>query len=330
MTKAILVTGGAGYIGSHTCKALAKAGYLPVTIDNLSRGFEWAVKWGPLEKGDISDPAAVARAIEKHKPVAAIHFAAYAYVGESVGKPQMYYDNNVVGSLRLFEALLAGGIKHVVFSSTCATYGIPRTLPITEDSPQAPVNPYGATKLMVERILSDFDAAYGLKSVALRYFNASGCDRDGEIGEAHDPETHLIPLVLEAAGNPAKPISVMGDDYDTADGSAVRDYVHVEDLARTHIRAVEYLLAGGTSTACNIGTGSGVSVFEIIKTVEEVTGKTVAWKAAPRRAGDPPALFADPSRLKSVLGLDPATFTKLPDIIATAARWHAKHHKQPV
>jgi len=322
MERAVLVTGGAGYIGSHTCKALAKAGFLPVTLDNLSRGHTAAVKWGPLERGDIADPALVGRIVARYRPLAAVHFAAYAYVGESVSDPCLYYENNVTGTLRLTRALLDGGVGKLVFSSTCATYGIPQQLPIREDSPQAPVNPYGMSKLMVERILADFGAAYGLKSVMLRYFNAAGCDRDGEIGEMHDPETHLIPLALQAAGNPARPLSVMGTDYDTPDGSAVRDYVHVEDLARAHVRSVEHLLQGGESTALNIGTGRGVSVFEIIAAVETATGRKVAWRAAPRRAGDPPRLVADPSKLKAVLGLDPSAFAGLDGIIGSAARWH--------
>lgn len=327
MQKTILVTGGAGYIGSHTCKALAKAGYLPVVFDNLSRGHAWAVKWGPLTKGDIADTEAVGWVIKKYQPVAAIHFAAYAYVGESVGDPSLYYNNNVTGSLRLLDALVAGNVRNIVFSSSCATYGIPSSLPIREETEQHPVNPYGMTKLIVEKILSDFDTAYGLRSISLRYFNASGADSEGEIGEAHNSETHLIPLVLEAASNSTRPVSVMGTDYNTPDGSAVRDYVHVEDLAAAHLRAVEYLLADGQSTACNIGTGSGVSVFEIIKAVEVATGKKVAWKAALRRAGDPPVLFADPSRMKGIFGLAPENFAKLPKIIATAAKWHAQYNK---
>lgn len=329
MKRTVLVTGGAGYIGSHTCKALAKAGFQPVTLDNLSRGFEWAVKWGPLEHGDIADRSLVDSIVARYRPVAAIHFAAFAYVGESVANPKIYYENNVTGSLKLFDALVRNGVDKIVFSSSCATYGIPERLPIVEACVQKPINPYGTTKLVVERILSDFDAAYRLRSVALRYFNAAGADRDGEIGEAHDPEPHLIPLAI-AAANGGKPLLVMGTDYDTPDGSAIRDYVHVEDLAAAHLRALEYLLAGGSSTALNIGTGKGVSVMDIIAAVNAVTGRQVAWREAPRRAGDPPALLADPSRLKAVLDLDPAKFATIDEIIATAAQWDAKYQRHTV
>ena len=329
MKKSVLVTGGAGYIGSHTCKALARAGFTPVVLDNLSRGFEWAVKWGPLERGDISDAALVDAVVARHQPVAAIHFAAFAYVGESVSDPRTYYRNNVTGSLDLFGSLLRNGVKRIVFSSSCATYGIPEQLPINEASPQNPINPYGATKLIVERILSDFDSAYGLRSVALRYFNAAGADRDGETGEAHDPETHLIPLAI-AASRGGAPLHVMGTDYATPDGTAIRDYVHVEDLAQAHLRALEYLLAGGASTALNVGTGRGVSVMEIIAAVEAATGRKVAWNPAPRRAGDPPALYADPARLKAVLGLDPGNFAAIDKIAATAAQWDAAYQRRKV
>jgi UDP-glucose-4-epimerase GalE len=329
MKPTVLVTGGAGYIGSHTCKALARAGYLPVTLDNLSRGFEWAVKWGPMERGDISDASLIDRIVSRYTPVAAIHFAAYAYVGESVSDPRIYYDNNVVGSLRLFEGLLRNGVDKIVFSSSCATYGIPDQLPITEECRQVPINPYGTTKLVVERILADFSTAYGLHSVALRYFNAAGADRDGEIGEAHDPETHLIPLAI-AAAHGGKPLMVMGTDYDTPDGSAIRDYVHVEDLAAAHLRAVEYLLAGGATTAINVGRGKGISVMEVIHAVNTASGRSVAWHEAPRRAGDPPALLANPARLKAVLGLDPASFAAADAIITTALQWHAKYQRHTV
>lgn len=329
MKKSVLVTGGAGYIGSHTCKALARAGFTPVVLDNLSRGFEWAVKWGPLERGDISDAALVDAVVARHQPVAAIHFAAFAYVGESVSDPRTYYQNNVTGSLDLFGSLLRNGVKRIVFSSSCATYGIPEQLPINEASPQNPINPYGATKLIVERILSDFDSAYGLRSVALRYFNAAGADRNGETGEAHDPETHLIPLAI-AASRGGAPLHVMGTDYATPDGTAIRDYVHVEDLAQAHLRALEYLLAGGASTALNVGTGRGVSVMEIIAAVEAATGRKVVWNPAPRRAGDPPALYADPARLKAVLGLDPGNFAAIDKIAATAAQWDAAYQRRKV
>lgn len=326
MTKpVVLVTGGAGYIGSHTCKALAKAGYLPVSYDNLVYGHRWAVKWGPLEIGDVLDPARLAAVIAQYRPVAAIHFAAFAYVGESVQQPQKYYRNNVVGSLTLLEALHAAGDLPLVFSSTCATYGIPDRTPISEDTPQNPINPYGASKLMVERILTDFDAAYGLRSVALRYFNAAGADRDGEIGEAHDPETHLIPLAIRATASGAAPLTIFGNDYDTPDRTAVRDYVHVEDLARAHVAGVRRLLDGAGSARINVGTGVGISVLEAITAIEAASNRKVAWQFGPRRAGDPPALVADPARLKSELGLDPAGFSRMPDIARAAWNWHLKH-----
>ena len=321
----VLVTGGAGYIGSHTCKALARQGYQPVTYDNLVYGHRESVKWGPLEVGDILDGARLAAVIALHKPVAAIHFAAFAYVGESVQDPQKYYRNNVVGSLSLLEALRAARIP-LVFSSTCATYGVPENLPITEDTPQNPINPYGASKLMVERILEDFDVAYSQKAIALRYFNAAGADRDGEIGEDHEPETHLIPLAIRAAMEPEASLTVFGQDYQTPDGTAIRDYVHVEDLARAHVAALKRLLEGGDSARINIGTGKGVSVMEIIAAVEKASNKKVAWKPGPRRAGDPPVLVADPAHLKSVLGLDPATFSGLADITSTAWNWHNRQH----
>jgi UDP-arabinose 4-epimerase len=325
----VLVTGGAGYIGSHTCKALAKAGYLPVSYDNLVYGHSWAVKWGPLEIGDVLDAVRLSAVIAQYQPVAAIHFAAFAYVGESVQDPQKYYHNNVVGTLNLLACLKDAGNVPLVFSSTCATYGVPVTIPISESTPQAPINPYGASKLMVERILQDFDAAYGQKAIALRYFNAAGADRDGEIGEAHDPETHLIPLAIQAAHDATAGLTVFGQDYDTPDGTAVRDYVHVEDLARAHVASVQRLVQGSGSGQINIGTGHGVSVMEIIAAVEAASGRKVTWKAGPRRPGDPPSLVADPARLKQALGLDPTTFAGLSDIAQTAWDWHVHRFAHP-
>lgn len=327
MTKpVVLVTGGAGYIGSHTCKALAKAGYTPISYDNLVYGHRWAVKWGPLEVGDVLDSARLEAVIAKYRPVATIHFAAFAYVGESMQHPQKYYRNNVAGSLTLIEALRAAGNIPLVFSSTCATYGVPASTPISEDTPQNPINPYGASKLMVERILRDFDTAYGLRAVALRYFNAAGADRDGEIGEAHDPETHLIPLAIGATGNAVQPLTIFGKDYDTDDGTAVRDYVHVEDLANAHVASVRRLLDGGMSARINVGTGVGISVLEVIAAIEAVSNRKVAWRFGQRRAGDPPALVADPAQLKSDLGLDPAGFAGMDEIARTAWNWHLKHN----
>lgn len=326
MPRNILVTGGAGYIGSHTCKALARAGYVPVVYDNLVYGHEWAVKWGPFERGDILDGARLDAVIAQYAPEAVIHFAAFTYVGESVSDPLKYYRNNVAGSLQLLESMRARGIGKIVFSSTCATYGIPERVPITEDTPKAPVNPYGHTKLAVEHMLADCARANALSYVALRYFNAAGADRDGEIGEDHSPETHLIPLAIEAALAPVRPLSVFGLDYDTHDGAAVRDYVHVEDLARAHVAALDYLINDGKPVALNIGTGKGASVLEVLAAVERQSGRKVPWEPAPRRAGDPAVLVADPARLKMVLGVDPAQFADLDSIVQSAWRWHLKQH----
>ena len=232
--KAVLVTGGAGYIGSHACKALSQAGYLPVTYDNLVYGHEWAAKWGPLEQGDILDRARLEEVMNRYSPKAVMHFAAFAYVGESVTDPGKYYRNNVLGSLTLLEAMRGHDVRHLVFSSTCATYGIPDSLPIQENAPQNPINPYGASKLFVERMLKDFEAAHGISSIALRYFNAAGADPDNEIGESHDPETHLIPLVLDAASGRRSDVTIFGTDYPTPDGTCIRDYIHVSDLADAH------------------------------------------------------------------------------------------------
>ena len=249
----ILVTGGAGYIGSHVCKALALAGYLPVTYDNFVYGHPWAVKWGPLEQGDITDRRRLDEVLYKHRPKAALHFAAYAYVGESVKDPGKYYRNNVVGSLTLIESLRDHGIENLIFSSTCATYGIPKMIPMNEDHPQAPINPYGASKLMIERMIDDFGIAHGIRSVVLRYFNAAGADPGGDLGEAHDPETHLIPLTIFSAIGKRSNLDIYGMDYDTPDGTAIRDYIHVTDLASAHVQALALLLDGGDSVVLNLG-----------------------------------------------------------------------------
>jgi UDP-arabinose 4-epimerase len=323
MSQTVLVTGGAGYIGSHACKALAQAGYLPVTYDNLSRGHRHAVRWGPLVEGDIADRAAVAAALKSHRVSAVMHFAAFAYVGESGTDPALYYRNNVVGTLALLDAMREAGVDRIVFSSTCATYGLPDSVPIAETTPQRPVNSYGETKLAIERALHWYGEAYGLRSVALRYFNAAGCDRDGEIGEEHDPETHLIPLVLRAALGSAPPVSIFGTDYQTPDGTAVRDYIHVEDLASAHVRAVEHLAAGGASAAVNLATGRGYSVREIIAAVARAVGHEVPHRETARRAGDPPALIADPSLARSLLGWR-AECSDLDTIIRTALAWEVR------
>ncbi len=323
----VLVTGGAGYIGSHACKALAAAGYTPVTYDNLSTGHAWAVKWGPLERGDVIDAGRLAEVLNAHQPVAVMHFAAASTVGESVADPGKYYRNNVVGTLNLLDAMRAHGIGRLVFSSTCAIYGIPETLPICEDAPQAPINPYGASKLMVERVLADYVAAYGVKTVALRYFNAAGADTEGDIGEDHQPETHLIPLVLEAAAGGA-PITVLGDDYDTPDGTCIRDYVHVADIAQAHILALEKLDGGGLRPAYNLGAGVGVSVNEVIEAVRQITGRPVPVKLGKRRPGDSAALLADPSRAAADLGWT-LGFAGIRPIVETAWAWRLRQGANP-
>ncbi|HEY4134893.1 MAG TPA: UDP-glucose 4-epimerase GalE [Alphaproteobacteria bacterium] len=323
--KTVLVTGGAGYVGSHACAALAQAGYQPVVYDNLSRGHEWAVKFGPLEVGDIMDSARLAEVFARHKPVGVMHFAAHSFVGESVTDPAIYYRNNVYGSLNLLQSMIAADVRKIVFSSTCAVYGIAETVPLTEKLPLAPVNPYGASKWMVERILADFAAAYGLTYAALRYFNAAGGAPDLGIGEAHDPETHLVPLVLDAAAGKRKSITIFGIDYPTPDGSCIRDYIHVLDLASAHIAALERLVDGAAPMTINLGNGAGYSVREVIAAAEQVTGRRVPVEIGPRRAGDPPTLIADASHARSLLGWipqRPAIATQLQD----AWSWHQQHH----
>ncbi|MDX1607001.1 MAG: UDP-glucose 4-epimerase GalE [Candidatus Competibacterales bacterium] len=319
--KPVLVTGGGGYIGSHACKALARAGYLPVSYDNLVYGHREAVRWGPLEEGDIADRARLDDVLDHYRPTAAMHFAAYAYVGESVQDPGKYYRNNVAGSLTLLEALRDHGIGRMIFSSTCATYGVPEQVPITEDHPQRPINPYGASKWMIERMLADFDTAHGLRSMALRYFNAAGADPDAETGEAHDPETHLIPLVLDAAAGRRPAITVYGDDYDTPDGTCIRDYIHVTDLAEAHVLALQALERGAPSTAYNLGNGAGFSVREVIARARRVTGCEIPVETGPRRPGDPPRLVGDAQRIRRELGWRPR-FADLDVILETAWRWH--------
>ena len=320
MSGTILVTGGAGYVGAHACKALAQAGYRPVTFDNLVYGHEAAVQWGPLEVGDLNDRDRLAQVLRAHRPEAVLHFAAFAYVGESVKDPEKYYLNNVRGTLNLLSALRAHDVSKVVFSSTCATYGIPAKVPITEAHPQAPVNPYGATKLIIEGALKDYAAAYGTRHVSLRYFNAAGADPDGEIGEDHDPETHAIPLAILAALGRRPFFEIYGTDYPTDDGTAVRDYIHVADLASAHVLALQHLLAGGESLALNLGTGTGHSVRQVVAAVEAATGRPVPVKLGPRRAGDPPALVADPALARERLGWR-ARYLDLREIVATAAAW---------
>ena len=321
----VLVTGGAGYIGSHTCKALAKAGHRPVAYDNLVYGHDWAVKWGPLERGDIQDAARLSAVMKTSGASAVIHLAAFAYVGESVADPAKYYRNNVIGTLTLLEAMRSCGIDKIVFSSTCATYGAPDVLPITEEMPQNPVNPYGASKLMIERILADYQRAYGLKSVALRYFNAAGADPDGEIGEDHNPETHLIPLTLDAASGRRPHITIFGDDYETEDGTCIRDYIHVSDLVDAHVLALRGLANGSLRrSAYNLGTGRGYSVAAVLDAAKKVTGRDIPVVRGPRRAGDPAVLLADPTRAKTDLGFNPR-FPAIEDMLLSAWRWSMRN-----
>lgn len=327
MSIPVLVTGGAGYIGSHTCKALAQAGYLPISYDNLSRGFRDAVRYGPLVVGDIADRATLDAALAEHKPIAILHFAAVAYVGESMADPVLYYRNNTAGALSLIEAALAAGIDKLVFSSTCATYGVPKTLPIDEDTPQQPINPYGRSKRMVEQMLQDIGAVSPLRSVALRYFNACGTDPDGEIGENHDPETHLLPLAINAALGLGPQLQVFGTDYPTPDGTCIRDYIHVTDLADAHVRALTYLQNGGATTAINLGTGSGFSIREILTAVERVLGSPVPHQVSPRRPGDPPSLVALAEKARDVLGWE-AKHSDIETIVRTAAAWARRQHNR--
>lgn len=321
--RTVLVTGGAGYIGSHACKALSQAGYLPVTYDSLIHGHARAVKWGPLERGDILDRARLEKVLGYYKPIAIMHFAAFAYVGESLSDPGKYYRNNVMGSLALIQAAQQQKIDKIVFSSTCATYGTPNELPIRENTPQSPINPYGSSKLMVERMLQDFGVAHGLRAITLRYFNAAGADPEGEIGEAHEPETHLIPLLLDAASGRRPYVTIFGSDYETPDGTCIRDYVHVTDLADAHVKALEALEAGAPSGAFNLGNEQGFSVLEVVEVVKRVTGLHVPVTRADRRAGDPAALVSDSAKAREALGWQPR-LAGLHDIVLTAWAWHQK------
>ncbi|OKH56293.1 UDP-glucose 4-epimerase GalE [Calothrix sp. HK-06] len=325
----ILVTGGAGYIGSHTVLALKRAGYEVVILDNLVYGHRDLVEkvlHVELVVGDTNDRTLLDKLFTTRAFDAVMHFSAYAYVGESVSDPAKYYRNNVIGTITLLEAMLAASIKNFVFSSTCATYGVPNQVPIPEDHPQNPINPYGATKLMVERILTDFDVAYGLKSVRFRYFNAAGADPSGNLGEDHNPETHLIPLVLQTALGLRDSVSIFGTDYPTPDGTCIRDYIHVSDLADAHILGLEYLLKGGDSTVFNLGNGSGFSVREVIDTAIKVTGKEIKAIECERRPGDPPALIGSGDKARQTLGWEPK-YSSIEDILTHAWAWHQKRHK---
>jgi len=328
----VLVTGGAGYIGSHACKHLAASGHAPIVFDDLSQGHDRAVKWGPLERGSLNDQARLAEVFARHRVDAVIHFAASALVGESMADPGKYFRNNTLGTLNLIEAMRAAGVGTLVFSSTCATYGNPVRVPLDESHPQVPVNPYGESKLMVEKMLRWYGECHGLRWMALRYFNAAGADPEGEIGEDHDPESHLIPLVIGGALGTRRPVKVFGSDYDTADGTAVRDYIHVADLADAHLRAIDRLGAGTPSQAVNLGTGVGQSVRRVIDTVGQVSGRHVPFDLSPRRAGDPPELVADPARAREVLGWTPR-FPQLTTIVEHAWKWHSarlpSRHEEP-
>jgi len=326
MSKNVLVTGGAGFIGSHTCKLLANSGYTPIVYDNLSRGNEWSVKWGNLIKGDISDKNKLMDVFRKYKPLAVIHFAGYAYVGESVISPYLYYENNVVGTASLLEAMRLENITNLVFSSTCATYGIPKSVPIKEDHPQNPVNPYGRTKLIIEKMLYDYNISCNLNYVALRYFNAAGADPEGEIGEVHNPETHLIPIILDVALGKRDAIEIYGSDYETEDGTCVRDYIHVNDLSITHISAIEYLLRGEDSICLNLGTGEGYSVRQVVEISENITGKKIPTKLTNRRIGDPPILISASNLISSKLGFS-NNFLPLEKQIEDSWKWHLKFNR---
>jgi UDP-arabinose 4-epimerase len=327
MSKTVLVTGGAGYIGSHACKALARAGYQPVVFDNLSRGHRAAVRWGPLVEGDIAERGKLVAALDRHCVSVVMHFAAYAYVGESVTDPALYYANNLGGSLSLLEAMREAAVDKIVFSSTCATYGTPAAVPIHEAMLQLPVNPYGETKLAIERALRWYGEAYGLQWASLRYFNAAGADPEGEIGELHEPETHLVPLVLQAALGERPQIDIYGTDYPTPDGTAIRDYIHVQDLAEAHLRALEHLGEGGQNVALNLGTGCGHSVREVIRAAEAVSGKSIRCRETARRPGDPPILVADPGLAAELLGWSPR-ISDLDTIVRTAFVWHLSRSAQ--
>lgn len=320
----VLVLGGAGYIGSHCCKALAADGFKPVVYDNLSTGHSSFVKWGPLLQGDIRDRDRLSSVLAEVNPIAVMHFAALALVGPSMRDPGSYYDVNVVGTLRLLEAMRENGIEYLVFSSTCAVYGEPEAVPLTEEIPRRPVNPYGASKLACEVMMDDFGVAYGMKSMRLRYFNAAGADPDCDVGERHDPETHLVPLVIEAALGRRPKLEVFGSDYPTPDGTAVRDYIHVTDLAAAHVAALNYLLNGGETQAINLGTGQGASVGDVIRVVEAATGLSVPRCFAPRRAGDPAILVADPAKARSLIGWQATR--DLSSIVRDAHEWHRRQN----
>jgi UDP-arabinose 4-epimerase len=318
----VLVTGGAGYIGSHTAKALARAGYNPVVLDDLTTGHRGAVKWGPLIEGSLANADLLRKIIREHSIGAVIHFAASLLVNESMTNPQKYFWNNVVNTLKLLDAMLETGVKHIVFSSSAAVYGTPQQVPIPEDHPKEPINAYGESKLSMERAIKWYGFAYGIAWMALRYFNAAGADLEGELGEDHDPETHLVPLVIQAALGRRPCVEVYGTDYPTSDGTAVRDYIHVNDLADAHVRALQHIAEGGESWALNLGTGHGNTVRQVIAAVDRLSQGGAPFRDAPRRAGDPAALVANPSRAFQVLRWRPQ-HSDLDSIVQSAWKWHS-------
>jgi len=319
----ILVTGGAGYIGSHANKELTKAGYETVVLDNMSYGHPDFLKWGVFEEVDLGDLESIRNVFRKYEIEAVMHFAAFTYVGESVEDPQKYYLNNLRNTLNLLQVMNEFEVRKLVFSSTCATYGNPQKIPLTEDHPQNPINPYGQGKLMVEKVLKDYSSAYGLRYVSLRYFNAAGADPEGEVGERHEPETHLIPLILDAAMGKREDIKIFGTDYPTTDGTCIRDYIHVTDLADAHIKALKYLEDGGESEVFNLGNGNGFSVREVIEEARKVTGKEIKATETERRPGDPPVLVGSSEKARKILKWQPK-YDDLTKIISTAWEWHKK------
>ncbi len=323
-SQTILITGGAGYIGSHTAKCVAQAGHTPIIFDDLSEGNAWAIKYGTHIHASLADPTAIQKAFNDHNIDAVIHFAASVHVGDSVTNPIHYYENNVIASLNLLNAMIQANVKHIIFSSTCATYGEPAKVPIDENNPQLPVNPYGETKLVVERALQSYAHAYGLRYAALRYFNAAGADPDGELGEIRKVETHLIPIALFAAMGRRAPLKVFGTDYPTPDGTCVRDYIHINDLADAHLRALDYLHTHDDNIAVNLGTGTGYSIRQVLDTIEKITGLVVPAEDAPRRKGDPPELIADPGKAKALLNWVPR-HSDLETIIQNAYNFYDKN-----
>mgnify|MGYP001021879333 FL=1 len=318
----VLVVGGAGYIGSHTCLALAERGFTPVVYDNFTSGHREFVRWGPLEEGDIRDLDRLREVLQRHKPIAALHFAGLIEVGQSFREPEAFYEINVSGALNLLRALIEADIRAFVFSSTCATYGTPETLPLDENHPQSPINPYGRTKFLVEQALRDYDLCGRMRSVMLRYFNAAGADLEGRIGEWHSPETHAIPLAIEAALGRRPSFSIFGSDYSTRDGTCIRDYIHVNDLADAHVKALDYLLNGGETTAVNLGTGVGTSVKELIDAIESVSRRPLPVVHSERRPGDPPMLVASNDTARTLLGWEPKH--GIQEIVQSAWNWHAR------